>query len=315
MTLATTERSDDLYGSLDLWPTGDLVAAILSVQQQALRALEPARPALAAAIEALAGVMRAGGRMAYAGAGTSGLVAHMDALELPGTFGVGRDRVPVILAGGAEALRTMAGGAEDDAGAAEAAVDALGLGAGDGLVAVAASGSTPFTLAALRRAKARGAVTVGIACVAGAPLLGQSHHPILIETPSEVVAGSTRMGAGTAQKCALNILSTGVATRLGHAYAGLMVNMSADNSKLRRRAAGIVARAAGIDLDEAERALAEAGGSIKVAVTQCVAGVGPDEARARLARSGGDIRAALAPGDRSDGPNGKPARPSPQRRR
>ena len=294
MAQAKTERFDHQYRGLDLWPTVELVSAIAAVQQQALRAIEPAAPALAAAIEDLAGKLKAGGRMAYAGAGSSGLIAQMDALEMPGTFGIGLDRVPVILAGGPASLLALQGGAEDDIAAAETAVDEHGLGPKDGLIAVAASGTTPFTLAALRRARARGAVTVGVACAAGAPLLRDSDHPILIETPPEVIAGSTRMGAGTAQKCALNILSTGVAVRLGHAYAGLMVNMSPDNAKLRVRAIGIVAEAAGVDSARAEQALDEAGWSVKTAVMLCVARLGADAARARLAASGGDIRTALA---------------------
>ena len=294
MAQAKTERFDHQYRGLDLWPTVEVVSAIAAVQQQALRAVEPAAPALAAAIEDLAGKLKAGGRMAYAGAGSSGLIAQMDALEMPGTFGIGLDRVPVILAGGSGSLLALQGGAEDDIAAAEAAVDQHGLGPKDGLIAVAASGTTPFTLAALRRARARGAVTVGVACAAGSPLLAESHHPILIETPPEVIAGSTRMGAGTAQKCALNILSTGVAVRLGHAYAGLMVNMSPDNAKLKVRAVGIVAEAAGVDSARAEQALDEAGWSVKTAVMLCVARLNADGARARLAESGGDIRAALA---------------------
>ena len=294
MTATTTECADDRYGGLDLWSTSDQVAAILSVQQHALAAVEPARSALAAAIVGLADRLRSGGRMAYLGAGTSGVIAQMDALELPGTFGIGPDRLPVILAGGLQSLVAPAGGSEDDAGAAEAAVDDFDIGPADGLIAVAASGCTPFTVAGLRRAAARGAMTVGIACVPATPLLAASHHPILIETPPEVVAGSTRMGAGTAQKCALNILSTGVAIRLGHAYAGLMVNMTPDNGKLRQRAACIVAKAAGVDPIEAELALAQAGGSVKTAVTLCLAGGDVDAARARLRRSGGDIRAAVA---------------------
>ena len=293
MTATTTECADDRYGCLDLWSTSDQVAAILSVQQQALVAVEPARAALAAAIDDLAERLRSGGRMAYIGAGTSGVIAQMDALELPGTFGIGRDRLPVILAGGSPSLITPAGGAEDDAGAAETAVHDLGLGPADSLIGLAASGSTPFTVAGLRRAAACGAMTVGIACVRGSPLLTASQHPILIETPPEVVAGSTRMGAATAQKCALNILSTGVAIRLGHAYAGLMVNMTPDNGKLRQRAASIVSRAAGVDSAQAEHALERAGGSVKTAVTLCLAGGDADAARARLRRSGGDIRAAL----------------------
>lgn len=296
MSLASTERFDARYDDLDLSATGDIVSNILATQQDALRGLRPALPALAQAIEALAGVLRAGGRMAYAGAGSSGLIAQLDALELPGTFGIEADRVPVILAGGPAGLTSIPSGAEDDPEAGEAAVDALAIGPGDGLVAVAASGSTPFTVAALARARRRGAVTVGIACAPSSPLLAACDHPILIATPPEVIAGSTRMGAGTAQKCALNILSTGVAVRLGHAYRGLMVNMRPDNAKLRARAAGIVAQAAGVDAARAERALVEAGWSIKTSIVACLASVDAGAARARLEAGGGDIRAALSQG-------------------
>ncbi len=296
MIPAKTERSDELYRDLDLWPMSDVVTTIIAAQQGALQAAKAAAPAFSAAIEALAEKLRAGGRMAYAGAGSSGVIAQLDALELPGTFGIDPHRVPVILAGGPEALLTLPGEAEDDAAAGEQAVDELGLGSPDAIVAVAASGTTPFTLGALRRARARGALTVGIACVAEAPLLTESDHAILIETPPEVVAGSTRMAAGTAQKCALNVLSTGIAVRLGHVYAGLMVNMIPDNLKLKRRAVGIVALAAGVDAATAERALGEADGSLKTAVMLCLARIDADEARVRLASSAGDIRAALARG-------------------
>lgn len=296
MSLASTERFDARYDDLDLSATDDIVSNILATQQAALQGLRPALPALSRAIEALAGVLRAGGRMAYAGAGSSGLIAQLDALELPGTFGIEPDRVPVILAGGPDGLASIPSGVEDDTQAGEAAVDALALGPGDGLIAVAASGSTPFTVAALARARRRGAVTVGLACAAWSPLLAACDHPILIATPPEVIAGSTRMGAGTAQKCALNILSTGVAVRLGHAYRGLMVNMRPDNAKLRARAAGIVAQAAGVDAARAERALVEAGWSIKTSIVACLASVDAGAARARLEAGGGDIRAALSQG-------------------
>ena len=293
MTLSKTETTEAVYDDLDLWSTVAVVGAIVSVQREALNAVAAAAAQFAEAIEALSRVLKAGGRMAYAGAGSSGMIAQLDRLELPGTFGIGLDRLPVILAGGPESLLVLAGEAEDDTTAAEAAVDGCGLGPGDALVVVSASGSTPFTVAALRRANARGCVTVGLACVPGAPLLSESQHPIVIETPPEIIAGSTRMAAGTAQKCALNILSSGVALRLGHAYRGLMVNMSPDNAKLKQRAVAIVARAAGVDADRAAAALAEAEWSIKTAVTLCAAGVGAGEARARLKRSAGDIRKAL----------------------
>ena len=294
MALASTEHADERYREVDLWPTRELVTSILAVQQQALRALDPASEVLADAIEALASLLLAGGRMAYAGAGSSGLIAKMDALELPGTFGIARDRVPVILAGGADVLRSIPADAEDDVAAAEAAVDRLELGLGDGLVAIAASGRTPFTLAALRQARRRGVVTVGIACVLDSPLLVESNHAVLLDTPPEVIAGSTRMGAGTAQKCALNILSTGIAVRLGHGYAGLMVNMRPENAKLRARAVDIVGRAARVDAVRAEQGLVDAGWSIKTAIVACVAGLDAGVARARLKASHGHIRAALS---------------------
>ncbi len=294
MALATTEKADGRYRGLDLWPTDDVVSAVISVQQEALKAVATSGPAFSPAIEVLAGKLKAGGRMAYVGAGSSGMIAQMDALEMPGTFGIGSEKVPVILAGGPAALLSLAGSTEDDSDAGAAAVDELGLGPADALIAITASGSTPFTLAALRRAKARGVATVAIACAAGAPVLTECDYPILIETPPEVVAGSTRMGAGTAQKCALNILSTGVAIRLGHAFAGLMVNMKPDNAKLRHRAAAIVAEAADVSLAAAEEALEAADWSVKTAVMICLGRLDAEEARVQLARSGGDIRAALA---------------------
>ncbi len=293
MIPSKTERPETAYDDLDLWSTVAVVGAIVSVQREALNAVAEAASRFAEAIEALATVLQAGGRMAYAGAGSSGMIAQLDRLELPGTFGIGLDRLPLILAGGPESLLALAGEAEDDTATAEASVERCDLGPGDALVAVSASGSTPFTVAALRRARQRGCVTVGLACVPGSPLLIECQYAIAVETPPEIIAGSTRMAAGTAQKCALNILSTGVALRLGHAYRGLMVNMSPDNAKLKQRAVSIVARAAGVDPNQAAAALAEADWSIKTAVTLCAAGVGAAEARVRLERSAGNIREAL----------------------
>ena len=293
MALATTERTDATYDDLDLRSGAALAATMAASQRDALAAVAAAGEALSGAIGAVAAVMRAGGRLAYAGAGSSGLIAQLDRLELPGTFGIPLDRLPLILAGGDEALQALAGESEDDSAAGAAAVAAHGIGAGDALVALSASGSTPFTVAVIEAAAERGAVTVGIACAGTSRLLSASRHPVALPTGPEVLAGSTRLAAGTAQKCALNILSTGVALRLGHGYRGLMVNMVPDNAKLRGRAVAIVARAAGIAPDSAEAALRAADWSIKVAVTLAGAGIGAEEARARLARHGGDIRAAL----------------------
>ena len=292
MSVATTEQADVSYRDLDRWSSAEIVAEIAAVQRRAIEAVALAGDALAEAADGLAERMRAGGRMVYAGAGSSGLLAQMDALEMPGTFGIALDRVPVLLAGGAAALYDIPSGAEDDAEAGRAAVDALDLGPGDGLVALSASGRTPYALGALRRANERQAFTVGIACNADTPLLAEAVSRVLLATPPEVVAGSTRMGAGTAQKCALNALSTLVGIRLGHVYAGLMVNMRPDNAKLRRRAIGLVAQAAEVEEDRAARALNEAG-DIKTAILLCAGRGGLAEARARLDRSGGDVRRAL----------------------
>lgn len=293
MALGTTERTETAYDDLDLWPAGALVDAMARSQREALTAVAHAGPAIVDAIATLAEVLAAGGRMAYAGAGSSGLIAQLDRLELPGTFGIPLDRLPLVLAGGPDALQGLAGEAEDDVQGGATAVNTIAIGPGDALVALSASGSTPFTVAAARAAAMRGAVTVGIACVEGSPLLETSRHPIAIPTPPEVLAGSTRLAAGTAQKCALNILSTGVALKLGHAYRGLMVNMTPDNAKLKRRAVAIVARASGVAPDEAEAALVAADWSIKLAVLLSSSGIGAAEARTRLAAAGGDIRAAL----------------------
>ncbi len=288
-----TEQADTRYRDIDLWSTAEIVAAITEVQRLAIDAVAAAGPALARAADAVTAVMTAGGRMAYAGAGSSGLLAQMDALEMPGTYGVELGRVPVLLAGGLAALSDIPSEAEDDEDAAMRAVDGLALGSNDALVALSASGSTPYPLAALRFARTRGAATVGIACNPDTPLLNEADYSVYLATPPEVVAGSTRMGAGTAQKCALNALSTLIGIRLGHAYGGLMVNMQPDNAKLRKRAVGIVAKAARVEAAQAAHALDRAGG-IKPAVLLCAGAADARQAREALDRSGGDLRAALA---------------------
>jgi N-acetylmuramic acid 6-phosphate etherase len=200
----------------------------------------------------------------------------------------------VLLAGGAEALLHMTGAVEDETAAATEGVARLGLGPADALIAVSASGTTPYTLAAAEAARARGAAVIAIANVAGSPLLGLARHPVLLDSGAELVAGSTRMGAATAQKIALNLISTLAALRLGHVHDGRMVNVVADNAKLRARAAGIVASIAGTTEAEAAAALAAAEGSVKAAIL--IAAGAPDRAAADglLARTGGRLGPALA---------------------
>jgi N-acetylmuramic acid 6-phosphate etherase len=294
MAAPRTEHADDRYAGLDAWPSGRILAAIAAAQRGAIDAVATVVPALAAAGEAIAERIRGGGRLVYAGAGSSGLLAKVDALELPGTYGIAEDRVPVLMAGGDASFVTLAIAAEDDAATAVEGVDCLGVDARDALLAVSASGRTPFAVAALRRARERGALTVGLASNAGAPLVAEADHGIVIATPPEVIAGSTRMNAGTAQKCALNMLSTLIGIRLGHGYDGLMVNVRADNEKLRGRAVGIVAKALGLALDRAGALLASTGGDIKAAILLGAGARDGAEAQEILESRGRDVRASLA---------------------
>ena len=217
-----------------------VLADLLAAQTAALAALHPALSAIARLAEAGAEVLGRGGKFGYAGAGSSGLMALADALELPGTFGIAPDRVPVLFAGGTDALLHMTGAVEDDPNLALADLDRAGLNQGDMLVILSASGTTPYALVLAKAAAARGVRVAGIANVPGSPLLGQAEIAVLLDTGPEVVSGSTRMGAGTAQKAALNLMSTLIGIKLGHVHDGYMVNVVADNAKLIDRAARIV---------------------------------------------------------------------------
>lgn len=290
----TTEHNDPKYDDLDAWPTLDAVAAMWDGQVQAVAAVRAALPAIARAADVAAATLGAGGRIVYVGAGTSARIAVQDGVELPPTFGWPTDRLAYATAGGPEALVASAEGAEDDAAAGAAAIEALAVGPSDVVIGVSASGTTPYTLAALRTAAGRRAVTIAVANNPGAPLLAAAAHPILAETGGEVIAGSTRMKAGTAQKVVLNLLSSAIMVRRGGVYRGMMVAMPPTNAKLRRRAVAIVARIAHCAPAAAEAALAAAGNDIKIAVLVC-GGLDAAGARERLARHGGNLRAALEP--------------------
>jgi N-acetylmuramic acid 6-phosphate etherase len=231
--------------------------------------------------------------MVYVGAGSSGLMALADCLELFGTFGIPPQRTPMLFAGGADALLTMTGAVEDDPALAAADLAGLDPQPGDVLLCLSASGGTPYTLAIASGAKARGAVIVGLANVDGSALLALADIPILLDTGPEVVAGSTRMGAGTAQKIALNMLSVLVGLQLGHVHEGYMVNVIADNVKLVDRAARIVAALSGADPARAAAALSLAGGAVKPA-TLIAAGATPKAALTALEIYHGHLGPALA---------------------
>lgn len=287
----TTEARHPGTTDLDAWPIERSLDAIVRGQEDAIAAVRAALPALTRAARGLEERLARGGRLAYAGAGTSGRLALQDAAELPPTFGF--ERTVVLLAGGAAAGETAREGAEDDVGEAVRAVDGAALGPNDALIGVAASGGTPYTRAAVRRARERGAFTVGIANNPGAPLLRDAEVGVLLDTGPEVLAGSTRMAAGTAQKAALNALSTAALVRLGGAYLNLMVGMRPVNDKLRARAVRIVREATGADEAEARAALSACGDRIRDAIVVVLTGVSPDAARARLEAVGERVRDAV----------------------
>lgn len=288
-----TEDLSARFVELDAWATPDVVEAMFEAQLSAVAAVRPALATIAAAVDAAAEVLgRGGGRLVYVGAGTSGRVGVQDGAELPPTFGWPDDRLVFAMAGGEGALLRSAEGAEDDAAAGVRAMDEVAIGPRDVVVGVAASGTTPFTVAAVRRAAERGALTIGIANNEGAPLLRAARFPVLAETGAEVVAGSTRMKAGTAQKVILNLISTAIMVRLGRVHGGMMVHMHASNAKLHRRAADMVARITGADRAAATDALGRSNGDVKTAVL-VLHGRTPEEAARLLHRSRGVLRAAL----------------------
>ncbi|HEV2559970.1 MAG TPA: N-acetylmuramic acid 6-phosphate etherase [Microvirga sp.] len=288
-----TEHRSARFANLDAWDSQDILAALFEGQLAAAAAVRPALPAIAGAADAAVARLRRGGRLIYAGAGTSGRIGVQDGAELPPTFNWPEHRVAFALAGGEAALLTAVEDAEDSEAAGAARMVELAVGADDVVIGLAASGTTPYTVAALREARARGAQTVGVANNADVPVLAVCTHPILAETGEEVIAGSTRMKAGTAQKIVLNLFSSLVMIRLGRVYGGLMVHMRTTNAKLRRRGAHMVSEIAGCALAEAEAALARTNGDVKLAAL-VASGVEPAEATAFLASNGDDLRRALA---------------------
>ena len=262
-------------------------------QFSAVAAVRAARPELARAALAVESRLRGGGRLVYAGAGTSGRLAVQDGAELMPTFGWPRDHLLLFIAGGEEAMVRAKEGAEDEIGQAIDLVRRHGITAKDVLIAVAASGTTPFTLACLREAKQRSALTVGIANNPGTPLLEEAEHPICLETGPEPIAGSTRMNAGTAQRIALSMLSSLVMIRLGKVYAGLMVDVQASNAKLVERRENMLLHLTGKSSEDVREALRRADGSVKLAVL-LLKGCELDEAERVLDSAGGQLRAALA---------------------
>jgi N-acetylmuramic acid 6-phosphate etherase len=250
-------------------------------------------PAIAMAVDAIVARMRQGGRLIYVGAGTSGRLAVLDAAECSPTFGVPRTSVRAVIAGGRTALTRSVEGAEDSAAAASRALRKLRLSAKDSVVGVAASGSTPFVMAAIAYAKRCDALTIGLASNRDCPLRDAVDIAITPATGAEVIAGSTRLKAGTAEKLVLNMLSTAVMVRLGHVYDNLMIDMTLSNRKLQDRSLYILAEASGQPLSAAKDALRKSGHNLRTALVALKLGIKPSDARKRLSAAGNDLRLAL----------------------
>lgn len=301
MDRISTETVDDRFVDLDRWPSVTAVQAMLEGQMMAIASLQSCVTTIAVAADAAAERLRDGrGRLIYAGAGTSGRVAIQDGVELNPTYNWPAERLLFLMAGGRAALLESAEGAEDDAAVATREVADATVGPSDVVVAVAASGRTPYTVAVLEAARASGALTIGIQNNAGARLGEAAEIAICAVTGPEIVAGSTRMKAGTAQKAALNLLSTTIMIRLGLVHRGMMVNMRVSNEKLLGRARAMVADIADVDLATATRALERSGNDISRA-TLIARGYEPDAAAALLRAHDDSLSAALADEGPRDG--------------
>jgi N-acetylmuramic acid 6-phosphate etherase len=287
-----TERPNRRYSDIDVWDPLDIAEAMIEGQFTAVAAVRAARFALVEAALAAEAKLRNRGRLVYVGAGTSGRLAVQDGAELIPTFSWPQDRLLLLIAGGKDALLRSVEGAEDSIDEAIRLVQQHEVGSHDVLIAVAASGTTPFTLSCLREARKRRALTIGIANNRGTPILKEADYPIWLDTGAEPIAGSTRMKAGTAQRITLNVFSSVLMILLGRVYSGLMVDLEAVSQKLIRRSESILKQLTACNAEQARDALRQANGNVKVAVL-LLNGCDLETARGTLDRAGGQLRAAL----------------------
>ena len=287
-----TERPSPRFTDIDLWEPSDVLEAMIGGQFAAVAAVRAALPEIERAGLAIEARLRGSGRLVYAGAGTSGRLAVQDGAELMPTFSWPRDRLLLLIAGGEEAMVRAVEGAEDEMEQAAAQVRHSNLDANDVLIAVAASGTTPFTLACLREARRRGTFTVGIANNGETPIIKDADQAIFLDTGAEPIAGSTRMNAGTAQRITLNLLSTLVMIRLGRVYRGMMVDVQSTNIKLDKRKRAMVAYLTDASDKNAREALERTDGNVKLAVL-LLHGCDLEIARSALEHAGGRMRQAL----------------------
>lgn len=293
-----TESLNPRFADIDNWPTTEAVEAMLEGQMSAIASIKSQTRQIAAAAEAAARRLQDKGRLVYVGAGTSGRIAVQDGVELGPTFGWPTERLIYLMAGGTDALVHSAEGAEDDGDTARSRIGECGICADDVVIGVAASGKTPFTIAAMNTANEAGALTIAIANNAGTELMNVAQYGLLADTGSEAIAGSTRMKAGTAQKVILNLLSTAIMLRLGRVYRGLMVDMVISNDKLLNRAFGIVKALSNCSENTAIEAVHLARNDIKTAVLIAL-GKDPAAAAALVREHDGILRDAIATLDRT----------------
>jgi N-acetylmuramic acid 6-phosphate etherase len=291
-----TERRNPASEGIDALPTADILAIVNSEDRKVADAVGREIPRIAQAVDAIAARLEKGGRLFYIGSGTSGRLGVLDAAECPPTFNVPPDLVQGIIAGGKAALAGATEASEDDAALGARDLDARGFTPADVLVGIAASGRTPYVLGAVARARQLGALAIGISCTPGSELSRAVEIAIEPLAGPEVIAGSTRMKAGTATKLVLNMLSTAVMIRLGYVYGNLMVNVQPVNAKLRERAVRIVAEAVGTDRKHAAKLLGASGGTVKTAIVMARLAIPREAAEERLRAAGGRVSEALKHG-------------------
>jgi N-acetylmuramic acid 6-phosphate etherase len=288
-----TESPSEDHPDLDLYPTQDLLLTLVDDQERAARAVRAATPMLALALEAAVPRIAAGGRLVYVGAGTSGRLGLLDSVELYPTFSWPPERAKALLAGGPPALYRAVEGAEDDAVMGATDLNSLQPSPNDVVLLIAASGGTPYVLGALQAAQASGALTIGFANNPDAPVALRADVGITLDSGSELVSGSTRLKAGTAQKIALNTFSSSLMVKLHKVYGNLMVDVKATNAKLRRRSVALTQTATGASEAEAQAAVEAADGHVKCAVLMLRLGLDAPTATARLGAVDGNLRQAL----------------------
>src|SRR5712692_1898328 len=296
LSVLATEKANPATAEIDRMSPLEIAQVINNEDAKVAQAVRQVLPSIARAIEEIASRLRRGGRLVYAGAGTSGRLGALDASECPPTFNIPREMVITCIAGGPQALGQAYEDLEDSWETGQTDVASLGISEADVVIGITASGRTPYARGAIAYAKERGALTIGLACNANTPLEQEVEIIIAPVVGPEVITGSTRMKAGTAQKMVLNMLSTGSMILLGKTFGNLMVDVQPTNYKLHQRALSVLRQATGLDEEAARSVLEASGGEVKTAILVARTHISPEQARERLAAHGNVLRTALEAG-------------------